>query len=84
MTDLGYESVGTKTMVHVLFGGAISREQNHSLYKMKVHSLDGKSVCEIPVSDQAVICGKIKRLKRRPWERKLNEHKIWLSDYRQG
>lgn len=51
---------------------------------MKVHSLDGKSGCEIPISDQAVICGKIKRLKRRPWERKLNEHKIWLSDYGQG
>jgi len=57
--DLGYQSVGSETMSHVKFRGAISREQNHSLYKMKVHSLDGKSVCEIPVSNQAVIFGNI-------------------------
>ena len=67
-----------------MFHGAKSREQNHSLYKMKVHSLDGKSVCEIPVSNQAVIFGNIQRLQRRPWNRQLKEKKIWLSDDGQG
>jgi hypothetical protein len=57
VTDLGYQSVGSETMSHVLFGGAKSREQNHSLYKTKVHSLDGKFVCEIPLSNQAIIFG---------------------------
>lgn len=82
--DLGYQSVGSETISHVMFRGAISREQNHSLYKMKVHSLDGKSVCEIPVSNQAVIFGNIQRLKRRPWDGQLKGKKIWLSDNGQG
>ena len=55
VTNLGYQSVGSEIMSRVLFGGAKSREQNHSLYKMKVHSLDGKSVCETLVSNKAVI-----------------------------
>jgi len=57
LTDMGYQFVGSETVSHVLFGGAKSKEQNHSQNKTKVHSLDGKSVCEIPVSNQAVIFG---------------------------
>jgi len=82
--DLGYQSMGSETMSHVMFRGAKSREQNHSLYKMKVHSLDGKSVCETLVSNQAVIFGNIQRLKRRPWDGQLKGKKIWLSDDGQG
>lgn len=68
VTDEGYQSVRSETTTHVLFGGPKSRKQIHFLCQMKVHSLVGNFVAEIPVLHQNVICGKILRLKRWPWE----------------
>lgn len=84
VTYEGYQSVCSETMTHLLFGGSTSRKQNHSLCQMKVHSLIGNFVGEIPLLHQNVICGKILRLKREPWERGLKELNIWISDYGKG
>jgi len=73
VTDLGYQLVGSEMMTHGLFSGAKSREQNNSLYKKKVYSLDGIFLCEILVFDQTVICRKIPSLKREPWTRESKE-----------
>ena len=57
--------MGSEMMIHGLFGGAKSREQNNSLYKRKVYS-------------QTVICRKIPRLKREPWTIESKEQRIWF------
>lgn len=81
---LGYEPRGSEDLIHTLFGGTTLQKKLHNRYVINLNSLSSSYKCDIEVLEQSVICGKLPRLKRGPWEKELKDRNIWIADYGEG
>jgi len=54
--ELGYKTVGEQTIVHLLFGGARTKPQNHQACRIYLEHSNGLYKCNFIAFRQEVIC----------------------------
>ncbi|XP_043466423.1 uncharacterized protein LOC122501193 [Leptopilina heterotoma] len=79
--SLGYKSVGSKEIVHSLFGGERTKSEVHNIYLARVKNCTGTYACNFQVMNQDVICNNIPCVKQANWMFELEKRNIQLCDY---
>jgi len=82
--ELDYETVGEQTMVHLLFGGARTKPQNHQACRIYLEHPNGSYKCNLIAFRQEVICHNTPKSSYKPWKDALRKNKVKLSDNREG
>lgn len=65
--EINYVSEGNMKMTHSLFGGAKSKCEIHSVFKIRVRSLDGQYACNFSAISQGTICDTVPSIKHDSW-----------------
>ncbi|XP_051159157.1 uncharacterized protein LOC127280294 [Leptopilina boulardi] len=78
--EMDYVSEGEMKMTHSLFGGAKSKCETHSVYKIRVRSLDNQYVCNFLAISQGIICDTVPSINHDVWVEELYTKGIVLSD----
>lgn len=76
-----YESMGKRTIVHLLFGRAQTQPQEHQCYNIHLRSLDELYDCKFLVYQQDTICQNIPKISRTPWIEELQMRSATLTDF---
>ncbi len=82
--SLGLEEVTTFETAHSLFGGFVTSQVKHSLYKTIISNEDMSCQQEVYLLGQMKICGPIPPVQDGPWTKELHSKGIKLSDYNSG
>lgn len=81
---LGLPEVSTIETAHSLFGGFVTRQVKHSIYKAVISNQSTGYKQEVFLLDQAKICGSIPPVADGPWIEELKGKGIILSDFNSG
>ena len=77
---LGYQHVATQEITHSLFGDSKTASPVHSIFQLRLKSLDDEYACNFKATNQDVICGDVSCIKSAPWLDSLKEKNIVLTD----
>jgi len=77
---LGYETIGEKKIMHLLFGGTKTKPRKHKECRIHIGNLEGTYKCDFIALQQEVICQDIPQVSSGPWTDILRERHICLSD----
>lgn len=69
---------------HSLFGGLVTRQVNHIVYKAGISNLAGSHKEQVYLLDQEKICGSIPPIRDGPWINELKRSGIELTDFNSG
>lgn len=81
---LGLSKFSTFETAHSLFGGYITRQVKHSIYRTIISNQNTGYKQQVLLLDQAKICGSIPPVTDGPWIKELSEQGIGLSDFNSG
>ncbi|XP_071052941.1 uncharacterized protein [Onthophagus taurus] len=79
-TEIKCRTKRTERIVHALFGGTQTEEQEHRCYEIRLVRLDGEFACRFEVLDQPTICSAIPNVFNGAWTTELKNAGIKLSD----
>lgn len=57
--NLGYETIGEQTIIHLLFGGAKTKPQRHKACRIYIGNVHGTYACDFIALQQETICQNI-------------------------
>lgn len=78
--ELGYEKVGKKSIIHLLFGGVQTEAQEHNAYCIPLRGLDDSYAHNFVALDQDTICHSISGITRGSWIQELAQNGIRSND----
>lgn len=81
---LGLKEFATYETAHSLFGGVITSQVKHGLYKTIIADPSTSYQQEVYLLDQAKICGPIPPVQDGPWIQEFHSQGIKLSDFNSG
>ncbi|XP_039308955.1 uncharacterized protein LOC105206992 [Solenopsis invicta] len=82
--NLGYETKGERTMIHLLFEGIKTRPQKHKTCRIRIDNLKGTYQCDFVALQQDTICQDTPPETNGPWVDELEKKNIRLSDTGEG
>lgn len=78
--ELGFETVGQQTMVHLLFGGAKTKPRDHRAFQIFISNLDYSYTCNFVAFEQDVICHSVPEQVYGSWIKEFEDKGISLTD----
>ncbi|XP_031359036.1 uncharacterized protein LOC116182634 [Photinus pyralis] len=78
--ELEYPVKRREKIIHTLFGGTSTDEQDHACYDVRVLDLDQRYAFRFEVLEQSIICDNIIPVFNGPWMNELDRLQIKISD----
>ena len=80
INNIDYKPIRQIELSHGLFGGEITKKQNHKMYKVILKNMFNDTYIEMDAFDQNVICSQVPLINKIDHYSILSQNKIQLSD----